>query len=172
MVGPGLSTFYLPDSATSVAGLVTFFGAISNKFPPGITWTIPGEADQIDPGSGTLTGATAMTGGGTAVSTGTDTRYAAGVGARIVWGTASVAGGRRIKGSTFLVPLEGYCYAGDGTLDATNASQMLTAVTNLLAAMPLQVWHRPQPGGGAGFNVDVTSGTIPDKVSTLRSRRT
>jgi hypothetical protein len=171
VTGPGLTTFYLPDSATTVADVLTLFGSLANKFPPGITWTVPSEVDLIDPTTGILTGGAALAGSGTQVSTGTDTKFAAGVGARIVWGTSTVIGGRRVKGSTFLVPLEAYCYAADGTLDATNASQMQTAVNTFVTNTNYVIWHRPSPGGSDGGIATVTSGTIPDKVSTLRSRR-
>lgn len=171
VTGPGLTTFYRDDSVTSVADILTLFGSLANKFPPGITWTVPSEVDVMDASTGILTGGASMAGGGTQVSTGTDTRFAAGVGARIVWGTTTVIGGRRVKGSSFLVPLEGYCYAADGTLDATNASQIQTAVNTFVSGGDTVIWHRPSPGGSDGAQCPVTSGTVPDKVSTLRSRR-
>jgi len=172
VVGPGVSTFYLADSVTAVGPLLTFFGSIANKFPAELSWTVPNVGDVIDVTTGELTAGTTFTGGGGQVATGTDSRYAQGVGARIRWSTAAVFNGRRLAGSTFLVPLEGYCYDNTGSLDGTNLSQMQTAVNTLVGALDMLVWHRPTPGGSNGGSASIIAGTIPDKVSTLRSRRT
>jgi hypothetical protein len=171
-VGPGVSTFYLDDTDTAVTAFTTFFTSIKSMFPPGITWTIPSEVDTMNATTGVLTGADTLTGGGTVTSSGTDTRFAAGVGARVVWNTTSVVNGRRVRGSTFLVPLENYCYASDGTLDATNMSTLQSAATALAGSGIPLIWHRPTGGLANGSTHAVTSGTVPDKVSTLRTRRT
>jgi hypothetical protein len=172
VVGEGLSVLYFRSAATTVAPVLSFFSSIANKFPAEVSWTVPGEGDVIDEATGTIVSGWALPGGGVQPASGTDSRFSLGVGARAVFGTASVVAGRRVRGSLFLVPLEGYCYANDGTLDATNASQIQTALNTLQATDTLVVWSRPVPGGRAGSFHTITSMTIPDKVSWLRTRRT
>lgn len=172
VVGDGVSVLYFRSAATSVAPILSFFSSVANKFPAELTWTVPGEGDVIDEATGTIVSGWTATGSGSQPASGTDTRYSAGVGARAVFGTADVVAGRRVRGSMFLVPLEGYCYANDGTLDATNASQIQTALNTLQATDLLVVWSRPVPGGRSGSIHTITSMTLPDKVSWLRSRRT
>jgi hypothetical protein len=172
VTGQGLSVLYFRSAATSVAPVTSFFSSIANKVPAEVSWTIPGEGDVLDEATGTILSGWALPGGGQVQAAGTDTRYSAGVGARAVFGTADVVAGRRVKGSMFLVPLEGYCYANDGTLDATNASQIQTALNTLQATDLLVVWSRPVAGGRSGSLHTITSMTLPDKVSWLRSRRT
>lgn len=170
---PGLSTFYFDvTSTTAVADTFAFFNAIKAKFPAPLSWSIPGSGDQIDGANGNLIGTWTMTGGGTVNAVNT-AAFAAGVGARVQWLTASIIGGRRVRGSTFLVPLLAAEYDSGGTINDTDLASMQTAVNTFAAGGDLYVWHRPSsPGATDGVSVPVTAGLIPDKVSTLRSRRT
>lgn len=172
VVGDGLSVLYFRSAATTVAPVLSFFSSVANKFPAELSWTVPGEGDVIDEATGTIVSGWSLPGGGVQPASGTDTRYAAGVGARAVFGSASVVAGRRVRGSMFLVPLEGYCYDNSGSLDATNASQIQTALNTLQATDTLVIWSRPITGVRAGSFHTITSMTIPDKVTTLRTRRT
>ena len=171
--GPGLSTFYAEADGTLAiqVGAAGFFDAIKSYLPTGTTINVPQGGDLIDEVTGSLlgtwggSGSTTITGGGTGT-------FAQGVGARVVWETGAVRGGRRVRGSTFIVPIRSSAYDTDGTLSAGTVTAFQTAISNMMVQVPTQmrVWSRPRPGlGGAG--VQVSAGRIPDKVSWLRSRR-
>ena len=165
-VGSGSVT--LTDVTTNLG---TFFNAIKGAFPAGLQWSIPSSGDTIDVATGQLTGG--WTGGTAAVvSAGPNTPYAAGVGAFVRWGTPLVVGGRRVKGRTFLCPLVSSLYDAAGTIENANLGTLQTAAGTLAAAGKLVVWHRPStlaPTGGIASTV--TSGTVPDKVTWLKTRR-
>jgi hypothetical protein len=173
VVGEGLSTFFLNAApSTFHASVGNFFNAIKALFPAGITWTTPNTGDVLDEGSGALTGTWTESGGAsTVVSTGT-ANFANGVGMRVIWPTAGIFHGRRVVGSTFLVPLLNGLYTSDGTIDNTAVTTVDTAALALLAAEgDLSIWSRPS-GGGPGQANPVTSAQAVDRVSWLRSRRT
>lgn len=173
-VGPGLTTFMYDEDASfpNAAAVVTFFDAIKAFFPPGTTWTIPNNGDVINELDGTLVGSWSSGAGGVVNSTGTGA-FAAGVGARVVWRTSGIVAGRRVRGSTFLVPLVASAYDTTGTITVANLTSMRAAAAALLGASgsPLMVWSRPAPGRN-GTKTEVQSSDVPDKVSWLRSRRT
>jgi len=173
VTGGGLSTFYFTDGAVGQSADVEgLFYAIRFSFPAGITWTIPDGGDTILDTTGELTGSWGSGGGATVASAGTGD-YAAGVGARVVWRTAGVNGGRRVNGSTFLVPLDVVMYGPDGTIDTGGLATLVSAADALVTAQAsaFTIWSR-SVNGGAGANQEVTSATVVDKGSGLRSRRT
>lgn len=169
---PGLSTFYLRSAETDVSAVKAFFTSIKDNFPSALSWDIPAAGDVIDETTGALTGGWTGTGGGTVVATGGSGTFAAGVGARVVWATGTVVGGRRVRGSTFLVPLLGACYSASGDLAASQRGVLQSAAAALVTTDLTVVWHRPAPGTSTGSIADITGSSVPTSVSTLRSRRT
>lgn len=172
ITGDGLTTFYWDQAATGMsAAVATFFDSIKAYLAIGSTITVPDAGDLLDDATGELAGSWSD-GTTTTVATTGAGGFAAGVGARVKWSTQGVVNGRRVRGSTFLVPLSSAQYQSDGTiLDATK-SVLQTAANTMLAApsSPLLIWHRPV-GGSGGSSYEATSGEVPDKVSWLRSRR-
>lgn len=173
MTGPGVSTFYLNESATGfLAAINVFWGNVGNRFPAGITWSTPNTGDLIDVATGNLTG-TWTDGTSSSVNSSGTGSFAGGVGTRIQWSTSGVTNGRRVRGSTFLVPLTTACYQADGTIDGAILGGLLTSAAALASGLgsDFMIWTRPKGGGGGKVN-PVTGVTVPDKVSWLRSRRT
>ena len=80
---------------------------------------------------------------------------------------------RRVRGSTFVVPLHGSSYDVDGTLTSSVASGLASNASTFVAATQSDfvIWTRPRPGV-VGKSSGVTGSSAPDKISTLRSRRT
>jgi hypothetical protein len=152
--------------------LNNFYTAFVNYCPLGVTWTVPGSGEVLDIGTGKPKGAWSQGGNGTKVSNGS-ANYAAGVGARVQWVTAGWNNGRRVKGSTYIVPLAFDEYDVDGTIKPAVVTAAGTAATALITAAGggLMVWSRG-PGAGSGSISPVVTGNMPDKVSWLRSRRT
>lgn len=168
---PGLSTFYYGVATPNVSDCVAFFNAIKASFPTGLSWDIPSSGDEIDDATGQLTGGWTGSGGGTVAATGGASNYAAGVGTRVRWDTLVVTGGRRVRGSTFLTPLIVGSFDGSGTIATATLTTLQTAASTFAASgVAKGIWHRPVNGAG-GLYCAINTGTVPDKVTMLRSRR-
>lgn len=98
----------------------------------------------------------------------------------IRWGTAGVAGGRRVRGRTFVpCPDEGDNTVG-GVPGTSYTSQLAAAVTSLLTAgttgsVPV-VWHKATPAtptrpATTGAAYEIISGSPSFAWSVLRTRR-
>lgn len=176
VVGPGVSTFYFPagGGAAGQAALKTFFTAIQSAFPnTAITWTFPAGGETINAANGALVGAWSGATPSSLTAAASNPDWLAGVGARIAWNTDAVSRGRRVRGSTFLVPLNGSASSSDGTIVNTYVTSLQTAATALVTGADHTIWSRPSaPGLSDGGSSTVTSATVPDRVSWLRSRRT
>lgn len=173
VVGDGVSTFYFTDGATGItADVEDFFNAVKVRLAAGVTITVPSAGDLISDTDGSLQGVWGS-GGGVSIATTGSNIYAGGVGARIQWRTAGVNNGRRVVGSTFLVPLDISSYDSSGNITTLGLGTFQAAADALVAAQAsaFTIWSRSQ-NGGAGANHEVTSALAPDKISWLRSRRT
>lgn len=168
---PGVSTFYLPDTLTNVSSFVTFFNAIKAGFPAGVTWTIDAQGDVINDTNGQLVGAWVGTGASSVASTGSS-NYAAGAGGYVTWLTNEIIAGRRLKGRTFLCPMDSGQYDNNGTLLNSSRATINAAATSLIAASGLLVWHQ-RTGNipNTGSSHPAVAGVAPDRVTLLRSRR-
>lgn len=171
---PGLSMFYSnpTDVVTTVVALKAFFTSLSTGCPTGLTWNFPTAGDEFDDATGTLTGGWTGGAGGSVAASGGAGTYAQGVGFRVRWGTGGIVGGRRVKGSTFLIPVLGSVYESNGTISNAIVTTLQTAANLLVTNGTTIIWHRPDPGGSNGSSHIVLDAQVPDKVSTLRSRRT
>lgn len=181
--GAGLSTFYTTAIATGVpAALVTFFNALKNFFPSSVNWTIPNAGDVIRDTDGALVGGWTATGGGVVTGAASGSNWLQGAGARIVWQTGGIVGGRRVRGATFLTSMNAIEFQVDGTPQSTTVASVASACAALISSVPtLTVWSRPVAedlthvppiAHRDGTNNVITSGTLADKTSWLISRRT
>lgn len=173
VTGGGVSTFYQDSPDTAGPGvLFDFFNAFAGILPTGTTITVATSGDIIETSNGELIGA--WSGGTGGVVTGTNTTgYARGVGMRVRWNTAGIFHGRRVRGSTFLCPLGLGVYDTDGSINSSVITASNTAISDFVGEdQGFGIWSRPQGTATDGeFNL-ITSGTLPDAVSWLRSRRT
>lgn len=170
-MGPSVSTFFFSSSATGfVADLATFYDTLKARLPSTLSVDIPASGDTIDEVTGSLTGTwtdgtdTVVGGTGSAV-------FALGVGVRVVWLTNGINNGRRIRGTTFMVPVDATVFSTDGTM-GTPRSEFISAAAALVTATSgdMRIWTRPVNGAGGG-SVSVIGSTVPDTPTTLRSRR-
>lgn len=168
---PGLSTFYYGVASPNVSDAVTFFSALASQFPTGLSWDIPSSGDELDDATGTLLGGWAGSGGGQVAASGGAGSYAAGTGYRIAWNTGVVAAGRRVRGATFMCPVITSVYDSQGTIAAAYLANAQTAANAFVSSgVAKGIWHRPH-AGAPGLYAAMSSALIPDKVSSLRSRR-
>ena len=173
--GGGVSHFYTEGPVLTLQNGVKalFQSTVVSVLPSSCTIHIPATGDVIEADTGEVTGVwsegTSFTSNGT-VSGGT---YAAGVGARLIWNTAGRTNNRRVRGSTFLVPLAVGAYQNDGTIVDDTRNTLAAAAQALVVAVAndFGVWTRPRSGAGGAFHT-VVSGSCSDSVTWLRSRRT
>lgn len=170
--GSGLSVFYSPFGVDATTDLGTFFNAIKGYFPNAVTWDVPGSGDVVDESTGLITGAWTAGTAASITATGGAVSYPAGTGTYVRWQTAGIVAGRRVRGRTFLCPLVIGGFDTTGTIAVVTQSAFQTAVNTLVGSGKLLIWHRPHPGAADGSSHAVIAGVVPDKVSSLRTRRT
>ena len=166
---PGVSVMYGVAGGTANADIKALFTSVATVLVSPLQLQIPGSGDLIDVATGALTGAWTNPAGAGTITSGASNNYAAGVGAYVVWNTSLIVGRRRLKGRTFLCPLNSGDYDTSGSIAATPLGTLQTAANTLVGTTQLRVWHRP--GAVAGIAVSPISATVPDQVTSLRSRR-
>lgn len=184
VVGPGVSTFYLESSVTAgwPAALVALYTALKNYVPTGVSWTIPNVVDILDEATGELTGSNTPGGGGTVLSSGGAVDYKPGVGGRLRWGTDGIVGGRRVVGTTFLVPMTSQ-ETPNGVIQGGTVAAINTAMGTYQSTSGISpaVYSRPRAASvrngvpvaaRAGSIHGITSHNVPSGITWLRSRRT
>lgn len=169
--GAGVSNFYSASADDATASLGTFFNAIKALFPAAVSWQIPSSGDTLEATTGELTGAWSGGTAATIASSGSGT-YAAGTGAYVRWYTGAVRSGRKFIGRTFLCPVLSAVYDNDGTLTSGNVTIIQNAATALAGTGLIGIWGRALDDPPTnGIFMSVTSGVCPDKVTSLRTRR-
>jgi len=169
---PGFSVFYGNPSVPTLANEVyDFFNAIKALIPSSLSLTIPSSGDLIEDSDGSLAGTWSTSGVGSLAMTGGGS-YAAGCGLRVVWRTNGVRNRRRVRGSTFICPIITNSYEANGTITSAALTTVQTAATVLASSGTLAVWSRPSGAGATdGDSNTVLNALVPDRVTSLRSRR-
>lgn len=171
VVGPGVSTFYSEeaDAAAAYAAVRTFFDAIKTLLVPSVTLTFPNTGDLIDVGTGQISGSWSATSAGSVTGTATTVMRAAGVGAFVRWETGGIINGRRVRGRTFITEVSTGFYESNGTLTSGSITTLQSAAQTLASSGLIAIYSR-LPGGGGALS-GVSSASVPDRVTSLRSRR-
>lgn len=184
--GPGYSVFHFGSVApgldlqtmteNSVERVAVFFQSIRMLLPYQLQIQTLNEVDIIDSASGDLLEVRASAAKPAIISGGTASdNFAAAVGAVVTWRTGGVRNGRRVKGRTFLVPLNGTQFENNGTLRQTaidtisnNADELYTDTFSVV----MGVYARPTSSTASdGAFHPITSHSVPDMGAVLRSRR-
>lgn len=173
LVGAAVSTFYSssPTSGSLAANIAAFYTTCIPAFPDNVTFAIPHDGDLIEDSDGSLQGTWSESGSTSFVTGSVTGLFAQGVGARVRWSTAGIHNGRRVVGTTFMVPLANGGQTTDGLWSTGTASLIDGAADTLRAAEDLFIWSRPAPGSSDGESSLVTGSFVPLQISTLRSRR-
>lgn len=183
--GPGYTNLYfsdttgsgaldqdLVDSAASQAQ--NWIAAWRPRLPTSVFTGIDPTVEAIESTTGavqafwTATVAAPVAGGGVASFSGPS-------GACVSWYTSTVRKNRRIRGRTFVVPLDTASYEADGTLIPTIPGVIIPASQALISSSGpahLGIWCRPTTKGGTdGQWARATSFRMQDKAAILTSRR-
>lgn len=173
VVGASVMTLYMTGTTAAgwPAAVKTWLTGLVASVPSGLNFVVPNSGDELDAATGSLTGVWTAAGGGTVTGTGGGS-FVLGTGFRVVWNTAGIVNGRRVRGSTFIVPIASGNFTGSGALDDTFVANQQAAANTLLTSAPpnMVVWSRPT-ATRLGSAIAITSASVPDKVSWLRSRR-
>lgn len=177
--GPAVSTFHgvanVPATAQLFADNIrAFFNTLAARLPDEVSITFDTEVVTIDTATGVLESVEPVANPAVVDGSGTGV-WAAGTGARCVWVTGNVIAGRRVRGSTYLVPLAANQYDANGQIVSTAIAAITNAGTTLIAdnladGCPLQVYSRPIPGRPGAVST-VQSASTPAVVGTLRGRK-
>lgn len=173
VVGPSVMTLYEDAAVTGLpAATVTWLNAIKANFPDDLTFTVPGGGDTFDVATGVLNGTWTDGGGGTVTGTGTG-GFQLGAGFRVKWSTGGIVNGRRVRGTTYMVPCISDVFGTDGRITSASQASLGSALSTYFAAVSgkLVIWSRPIPGR-SGTMHPVTAASIPTLPTNLRSRRT
>lgn len=180
---PGYTNFHFSAALTptptelseTAAKVRTFFDSWKGWLPNAVTVNFPSELEEFSTTTGELVDTHAFTAPASVTGIGGSAVFSSAVGACVNWKTNTVVNGRKLRGRTFMVPLQSLpSFDTDGTLNPSARLTMLTACTNFMnnaTGLPFFIWHRPTPGASDGAAGSVTATTINDKTAVLRSRR-
>lgn len=183
--GPGYSNLYFSDLTgtgavdqtmvdTAVARVETWLAYWRNRLPIAVTTGVDPTVEAVESSTGALQGFWTASVAAPAPGLGVAS-FSAPSGACVSWYTSTVRNGRRMRGRTFIVPLDTASYEGDGTLIPIIVSST-PAVNNALmvtgTAADFGIWARPTTKGGTdGQWALVTAARMQDKPAMLTSRR-
>lgn len=156
--------------ASQRTALQTFWTAIKNSLDSGASYVISTQGRELEDSTGTLVGSWTETSAkvGTGLNTGEPVADA--TQGLIQWRTASIIGGRFLRGRTF-VPGLANTVEVNGNLQAATVTAFNTAANALIAsAAGLVVWHRPIAGSGGSHDAVSTASTWTE-FAVLRRRR-
>lgn len=147
------------------------FTPLGPLLPVGVTISFPTTVDEYNTTTGVLEDTYVVEQNGDVAGSGAGD-WAAPVGGRIEWRTASIVAGRRLRGRSFIVPLVASAFDTAGSLDSNAIGVLQFAADAYLdgGGLPDQVdpcvWSRTH-----GVLADISNATVPDQATILRSRR-
>lgn len=177
--GPAVSTFHFAPGDDTTMDEVSvavrgFLLALQSAIPNEVTISFDTEATRYDAATGELLEVISVAPPTQFVGSATG-NWSAGSGLRCVWGTGAIKNGRRVRGSTFIVPVHSASFGTGGYVQAGTITTVNTAATAFVgqaanSGSPLVVWSRPVDGAGGTVHL-VQNGTCSSIPGTLRSRK-
>lgn len=175
---PGLNSWFFGSPAGPIdvttmgeieVALVALYENFRTYMASGVTYTLAPAAKVFDAESGDLVGAHPLEGfSASATGSNGDASRASQVKLQLI--TGAVVNNRFVRGGCYMGPINSNATENDGTIESDVKMGLQTAVTNLILAGPLVVWHRPKNGAG-GQLCEVLSVSVMDVPAVLRSRR-
>jgi hypothetical protein len=181
---PGYTNMYVRDFSEGdvdqamadsfITRLDAFWDSLAPYMPSVVSYVVDPTVEVIEDTTGALQRFMTVAADSTRVGIGTGT-YSAPSGAVVNWYTNVVRGTRRLKGKTFIVPLNGAAYESNGTLSTATLNTLRGSATTLLTGPGvgrLGVWGRPTTSGGTnGIWAFAETSSVPDMAAILTSRR-
>lgn len=186
--GPGLTQIAILGGPEFTAGLAAsatnamrnFWDAQKSLLPDELKLTVSPIVDVYNDSNGELVASFSSASVPAVVAGLSAGGYAGGVGYKVNWNTGVIRNGRRVRGSTFVVPAALTNFSATGTVAPATQGTVNTASQALIAALvsagcPMVVWSRPlivekavtRPGASAG----VIGGATGAKSAIMRGRR-
>ena len=176
---PGYSNFYFlagvgtPDQDQETSRVHGFFSDLTTILPSQVSIQVDSTVEVVDEVTGTLEDYVEAEPLPPVTSSGSDSSYAGPAGMVVNWLTNTVNNGRRVRGRTFLVPINSNLFEADGTIGSGSLQIVRDAANDFIQDewnSSLCVWSRPRNGAG-GLAAPVTGSRVPDLAAVLRSRR-
>ena len=175
VTGLSTSTFMYggSDYDAFVNALIVFYEVVRQRTPSSVSFDIGTGGELLESSNGDIVDVWQSTYSVQSMVGAASAFHAQGVGARVVWETAGRTANRRVRGSTFLVPLYSAAFGDNGAIEASVKAALQAGATGMVAALAgdLVIWSRPADGR-LGAAHPVTSARVPSEISWLRSRRT
>lgn len=149
--------------------VLAFWNAVAVAMPSGTHFNIDADVEELVDSTGALVTVHPTTPGSQSVF-GDGAAYAGGVGACVGWITGAVHRAHRLRGRSFIVPLNSGAYDVDGTITSIQLGRIRTAATALVTTAQFGVWGRPVSHANGLFAIATATNTR-DKTAVLRSRR-
>lgn len=190
--GPGLNTFYFDelmaptqtDANECAQAVSNFYTAIASELAQGMIVNVEPTVDNIEQQTGDLLGSFGAVFTPQSITSTGLSQAPAPVMSLIQWSTAGIVAGRRVKGRTFVGPVETTAHQTDGTPAEAHRTAVVGAANTLLTTLTgghkLCIWARPFAGdplatppkpARVGTTHFVTASAVPNKWAVLRSRR-
>lgn len=163
----GVSTFYCTGPVGDMLDdLEQMFIGLQTVVPTDVVWAFPTAGNIIDSATGLnkATWTATQRGGFGGLGTG---NYAKPVGAVINWHTGLFVGGRQLRGKTFVVPMVGSAFDGDGSVSSGAQTTIRTAAGQILGSAGVPVIYSTT----THQNGAVLTASVPTMAAVLRSRR-
>lgn len=170
--GGGSSIMYFSTVETPAeqrADLAALWAALAPRLANTTRWTIRTEGREIDPATGGLTAAWVEGTSRTGLGSGGATPVPNAAQMLLRWKTNVIAGGRFVRGRTYVPGMDQSNVSGGG-INSSTITAVNTALTNFIGSVGFAIWHRPksgQPGSQAG----VTDGSLWNEMAVQRKRR-
>lgn len=186
--GPGVTQIALLGAAggiwnptgaqAAVNAMRAFWFSQVAMLPNELTLTVSPVIDDYDVVTGDLVGSYTAATPPAPVAGGSAGNYAAGAGYKVTWNTGQIRNGRRVRGSTFVVPAASGVYDANGRISTATINSVNGYAATLISALAsaetsMGVWSRPweTPNPRTGFATQVVSGACSTKTAILRGRR-
>lgn len=182
--GPGLTQMAIEPSfgeltpEGAVNAVRAFWNSMVTILPNELTLQVSPIIDEYNTVTGQLIGSTVSSTTPAVVTGGNAGAFAGGSGLKVTWETGVIANGRRVRGSTFVVPVASSAFTTSGTTTPTTQTLINGSAQTLIDALntnvsELAVWSRPIEGtpGRIGSIHYVTQGICSNKSAIMRSRR-
>jgi len=135
------------DSITEA--LDALYSPVMGWFPIDVSYTVDSIVEFYDGVTGSLQGEVAATAAHVGHAGLADGAYGNGIGGLLKWNTGGLFDGHRIRGRTYMVPLDSVAFLTDGSLKPDCVNSFLTGAAAYLAAMATAglsalVWGHPR----------------------------